>query len=327
VAFVREVAGQGDIWIVNTDGSGAAPLVQDALDERSPDWGVAYTPPQVTISSPQSYQDVDQFAALTASYSCASGTRALVSCQGLADSVPVADGGALPTRSLGWHTLRVQAEDGAGISTVVFHSYLVHDRTPPVISISSPVEGAAYVNGQTPPPSYDCIDPFPGSGLAGCEASDASAGVSAVPGIGDHDFTVRATDNEGNTATSVVHYRVVYPWLGFLPATAGWRSAVAGQKLALSFTIGAYAGPYPLLELPTGGRYPVSVDASPCASQPPTAPPAGTQTQTAGRLTYDAATDRYTYVWKTDSAWAGTCRLFIVRLNDGTEHTTGIQFS
>jgi hypothetical protein len=33
-------------------------------------------------------------------------------------------------------------------------------------------------------------------------------------------------------------------------------------------------------------------------------------TATAGDsgLSYDAATDQYTYVWKTDKTWSGTCR-------------------
>jgi FG-GAP repeat len=42
------------------------------------------------------------------------------------------------------------------------------------------------------------------------------------------------------------------------------------------------------------------------------------QTVTAGgsSLSYDAATDTYTYVWKTEKSWEGTCRWLIVKLND-----------
>jgi hypothetical protein len=36
-------------------------------------------------------------------------------------------------------------------------------------------------------------------------------------------------------------------------------------------------------------------------------------------LTYSVGTDRYQYTWKTDRAWAGTCRELIVRFRDGTE--------
>jgi hypothetical protein len=43
------------------------------------------------------------------------------------------------------------------------------------------------------------------------------------------------------------------------------------------------------------------------------------ETATAGSsgLSYDAATDQYTYVWKTDKSWAGSCRELQVKLNDG----------
>jgi hypothetical protein len=37
-------------------------------------------------------------------------------------------------------------------------------------------------------------------------------------------------------------------------------------------------------------------------------------------LTYDSSANQYVYVWKTDKAWAGTCRRFTVGLNDETDH-------
>jgi CSLREA domain-containing protein len=42
-------------------------------------------------------------------------------------------------------------------------------------------------------------------------------------------------------------------------------------------------------------------------------------------LSYDTATDTYTYVWKTDKAWRG-CRQLIVQLSDGTFHTANFEF-
>ena len=43
-------------------------------------------------------------------------------------------------------------------------------------------------------------------------------------------------------------------------------------------------------------------------------------------LSYDAATDRYSYVWRTNKAWKGTCRLLVVRLSDGTDHFAKFRF-
>lgn len=51
-------------------------------------------------------------------------------------------------------------------------------------------------------------------------------------------------------------------------------------------------------------------------------------TLTAGQsgLSYDSATGQYTYAWKTDKAWAGTCRRLIIRFADGTVARARFQF-
>ncbi|MCL4861319.1 MAG: PxKF domain-containing protein, partial [Caldilineaceae bacterium] len=43
-------------------------------------------------------------------------------------------------------------------------------------------------------------------------------------------------------------------------------------------------------------------------------------------LQYDPVTDTYTYVWKTDKAWAGTCRRLVVKLSDNSEQVALFQF-
>ena len=52
------------------------------------------------------------------------------------------------------------------------------------------------------------------------------------------------------------------------------------------------------------------------------------QTVTAGgsALSYDATADQYVYVWKTDKAWAGTCRQLVVQLKDGTARRANFKF-
>lgn len=53
------------------------------------------------------------------------------------------------------------------------------------------------------------------------------------------------------------------------------------------------------------------------------------ETVTAGgsSLSYDASTDTYSYVWKTERAWAGTCRQLDVTLVDGTTHSAQFKFN
>jgi extracellular elastinolytic metalloproteinase len=44
-------------------------------------------------------------------------------------------------------------------------------------------------------------------------------------------------------------------------------------------------------------------------------------------LAYNRQQDRYLYQWKTDEAWAGTCRQLIVTLTDGTQHRANFRFT
>jgi hypothetical protein len=46
----------------------------------------------------------------------------------------------------------------------------------------------------------------------------------------------------------------------------------------------------------------------------------------ASGLTYDAGSDVYGLVWKTDAAWRGTCRALSLTLSDGTTHTATFNF-
>jgi hypothetical protein len=53
-----------------------------------------------------------------------------------------------------------------------------------------------------------------------------------------------------------------------------------------------------------------------------------TDTVAAGNssLSYEPSADQYIYVWKTDRAWAGTCRQLVIQLKDGTVHRASFKF-
>jgi hypothetical protein len=44
-------------------------------------------------------------------------------------------------------------------------------------------------------------------------------------------------------------------------------------------------------------------------------------------LQFDPSTLVYTFVWKTDKSFAGTCRELRIALTDGSVHTARFQFS
>lgn len=106
-----------------------------------------------------------------------------------------------------------------------------------------------------------------------------------------------------------------YPFTGFfspvdnLPVLNGMK---AGAAVPLKFSLGGDRG----LDIFVAG-YPKS---SPIACSSSALVDGVEETVAAGgsSLTYDAATDRYQYVWKTLKAWAGTCRQLVLRFDDGS---------
>jgi len=52
------------------------------------------------------------------------------------------------------------------------------------------------------------------------------------------------------------------------------------------------------------------------------------QTVSAGSssLSYDAATDQYSYVWKTEKSWAGTCRQLTIQFADSSTQYANFKF-
>lgn len=93
----------------------------------------------------------------------------------------------------------------------------------------------------------------------------------------------------------------------------------AGRAIPIKFSLNGYQG----LDIFTAG-YPASVAVT-CGTS---AEDAIEQTVTAGgsSLSYDAATDQYTYVWKTDKAWANTCRTLVLKLSDGSYYRANFKF-
>ena len=85
----------------------------------------------------------------------------------------------------------------------------------------------------------------------------------------------------------------------------------AGDEFKLKFSLGGdqglnvFAPGYPASAAHTCG------DAGAIDASQPTTP--------AGKgLTYDKKQGVYTYAWRTEKAWKGTCRTFVVKLADGT---------
>jgi hypothetical protein len=112
------------------------------------------------------------------------------------------------------------------------------------------------------------------------------------------------------------------PWSGLLQPidTNATNVATAGSAIPAKFSLFGFEG----LNIFAAG-FPKSQQV-PCNTSLPEDSIEQTASSTAKTLTYDAKTDTYTYVWKTSKSWAGTCRTFTVKLNDGNEQTVLFRF-
>jgi hypothetical protein len=109
-----------------------------------------------------------------------------------------------------------------------------------------------------------------------------------------------------------------YPFAGFfqpvdnLPAI---NSVKAGAAVPVKFSLGGDLG----LDIFAPG-YP-QTQLVQCETGSATDDIEATVTAGGSALNYDALTGQYNYVWKTDPAWAGSCRLLHVKFNDGEQYS------
>lgn len=117
-----------------------------------------------------------------------------------------------------------------------------------------------------------------------------------------------------------------YDFTGFFPPVDNpgvtedvVNRANAGRGIPVKFSLAGDQG----LDIFEPG-HPKFVSA-PCDNSDSQDPIEETTTSPAG-LTYDPTTDQYTYVWKSQKAWAGRCGTFHLGLNDGSDHHALFRF-
>jgi predicted extracellular nuclease len=116
----------------------------------------------------------------------------------------------------------------------------------------------------------------------------------------------------------------IYNWSGFFQPVDNlpeFNVAKAGSAIPVKFSLDGDQG----LDIFVSG-YPYSQPTG-CDTTALTDPVEETVNAGNSSLTYDPTTGQYIYTWKTDKAWAGTCRTFTIQLNDGTVHTANFKFT
>jgi hypothetical protein len=197
----------------------------------------------------------------------------------------------------------------------VTHGYsVVGDEQAPTVDLSAPLEGARYDLGADVRADYSCADAG-GSGFASCTGDVPDGAPLDTSTAGAHAFTVVARDTAGNETTVTHGYTVaesVLAFKSFFGPIHNGSVVHAGDAIPIIFSLGAYRG---LNVLADGSPSSVRVD---CAhpGQATGGEPAASQS---GRgLRFNRSTGHYVFTWQTRSAWAGTCRTFVLRLRDGS---------
>jgi DNA-binding beta-propeller fold protein YncE len=206
----------------------------------------------------------------------------------------------------------------AGAHPVAVAAVPAHDAQAPTIDLRTPPEGAVYTVDQPVAADYSCADEG-GSGLQSC-AGDVPSGApldTATPGA--HSFTVTASDGEGNTASITHTYTVSgYPFGGFLGSIQNGAVVKPGATIPIVFSLGGDRG----LDILAAGSPASGVvrcgDSAPPASTEPAASEHG--------LRFSPRTGLYSFKWRTQRAWGGTCRAFVLTLNDGSVHQLVVRF-
>ena len=247
------------------------------------------------------------------------GATATDTCAG---SVPVNSSGTVDPDTPGTYIINYSASDGTHTATAS-RTVNVVDTTPPVISCP------ANIVVTLPPNSSATSLAVSYPAVTATDSCSSSVSVASSPASGSlfpvGTTTVNATadDGNGNTASCSFTVTVLYNFTGFFQPVANpptFNLVNAGRAVPVKFSLSGDKG----LNIfapnsPSSG--PVACNSSDDAVN-------FVETVTAGgsSLSYDASSDQYVYVWKTESSWAGTCRQLVVQLNDGSVHTAYFKF-
>jgi hypothetical protein len=287
----------------------------EPVDNTPPDTSITTRPADPTNSTTASFQfsgtdDVSAPANLT--FECQIGGGGFSACTSPQNYSSLTEGN---------HTFEVRAIDEASNTdpSPASFTWLV-DTTPPVVSVTGVTNDETYVLGSVP--------------TAGCDTQDALSGVATAASLivsggkanGVGSFTAiceGATDNAGNSGSASVSYSVIYDFGGFTDPIdpQAVNQVKAGQTVPAKFSLNGDQGMAILAE-----GYPVSQEVAACDGSASVNTVEETDTAGNSGLSYDPDSDQYSYKWKTDKGWSGTCRQLIVQFDDGSAYSALFQF-
>jgi DNA-binding beta-propeller fold protein YncE len=233
--------------------------------------------------------------------------------------------GAMLTVNLpvGTHTITLTVTDTGGGSDSDEVVITVQDTLAPNISCPADV----VVNLPLNSTATSMVVNYPT--VTATDACSSSVTVNSTPASGSvfpvGTTTVNATadDGAGHTSTCSFTVTVQYNFAGFFPPVANLPAlniVQAGRGVPVKFSLSGNKG-FGIFAAGSPSSGPIV-----CNSSDPATLLEETVTAGGSSLSYDPLADLYNYVWKTDQAWAGTCRQLVLQLNDGSTHRANFKF-
>jgi hypothetical protein len=339
---IFETSGQS-VAFTGADGPSDQTIVVKATDEgglfatASATVHINNVPPTATFNAPASVDEGSPFTlsltgpvdvpadlvGLQYAFDCGSGYGAFDASNTI--SCPASAAGTLNVGG------QIMDKDGGvtGYTATVTINNVAPLVEPPLVSPEPSTEG------ETVTASATFSDPGIDTELFTCSV-DFGDGSGAQPGMvigntcnapshiystfGLYTVTFSIMDSNGSTGVNSVAHLVIFNWTGFLlpvENAPAWNSANAGNTISIQFSIGGYKG----LDI-FAPNYPQLVQLD-CT----TAAPIGLSAPAnIGSSSLTFCGGQYEYCWKTEKAWAGTCRQLIIQLVDGTFHNANFNF-
>jgi len=226
---------------------------------------------------------------------------------------------------VGTTTVTYSATDSNGLMAIATQDVTVIDKTPP--SLTCPANVVAFLTFNSAAISMN-VNFSVQEATDGCSGSIAINSVpksGSVFQVGTTPVHVTATDTAGNSTSCDFTVTLMYNFGGFFSPVGNLPTinmVDAGRAIPMKFTLNGNKGFEFLAPVPNNpGSGFIGCDSSAPAVDLMETLSAGNSS-----LSYEAASDQYKYIWKTDSSWAGTCRQFVIQFKDGSVHRANFKF-